>query len=88
VLVAAPLSASPWQYTLSNAKITVGPRVLKAYVVDATVITDATSFRLKAASSVNYSASAGPIFFTTTLNLAVTSGSQTAPNLVLPHYSP
>ena len=74
-----------WQYALSNPNITVGPRVLKAYVVNASVNNVAT---FRTAITLPPNPAAGPVYFVSALNVTVTSGAQTAPNLVLPHYSP
>jgi prepilin-type N-terminal cleavage/methylation domain-containing protein len=82
--VAVKLTAAPFTYALStstasgsgNGQVTIGPRVLRAYVVPASVTTWGP-----AAVSAAYVASPP-------LNVVVTGGGQTVPNLVLPHYSP
>ena len=75
-----------WQYTLSDPKITIGPRELKAYVVDSTVITNLSTFRANVNSAPN--PLTGPVFFVSALNVTATGGSQAGPTLMLPHYAP
>ena len=74
-----------WQYTLSDPKITIGPRMLKAYVLDGSVVTNSTTFRAAVAHAPD--PLLGPVFFVSALNITATGGGQTVPNLVLPHYS-
>ena len=71
-----PLATAPFTYTISGSKVTIGPRVLKAYVLPATV----TTFNSAAVTSA--------LAVSPPLNVTVTGGGQTVPNLVLPHYSP
>jgi prepilin-type N-terminal cleavage/methylation domain-containing protein len=94
---------SPWtgQFTISAnsvpaySNVTIGPRVLKVYVLPSTVINasgsaDATYFNyyISKATSSNYSIAVSyPIYATSTLNVTLVGGTQTI-NLALPHYSP
>jgi prepilin-type N-terminal cleavage/methylation domain-containing protein len=64
-----------------DSRVTIGPRVLKAYVFPSSVYTVAT-FR----SAVSTGSPAA--YAVATLNFTANSGPQTVPNLVLPHYSP
>jgi prepilin-type N-terminal cleavage/methylation domain-containing protein len=72
-----PLNPNP---TYSN--ITIGPRLLKVYVLPASVTT-VSAFN----SYVNSASTTNAIYASTTLNVTLVPGTQTI-NLVLPHYSP
>ncbi|MGA2500860.1 MAG: prepilin-type N-terminal cleavage/methylation domain-containing protein [Tepidisphaeraceae bacterium] len=74
-----------WSYVLANTRISIGPRVLKAYVVDSSRVNSA-NFANQVALPPN--STTGPVYFTSTLNVTATGGSQTVPDLVLPHYNP
>jgi prepilin-type N-terminal cleavage/methylation domain-containing protein len=72
--------------------VTIGPRVLKVYVLPATVVnptgSDATAFNYYVAKATNTTTAASyPIYATSTLSVTLVPGTQTI-NLVLPHYSP
>jgi len=78
-----------WSYSISASNVTPGPRVLKAYVVDATTIPDITHFQAASSASVSSpNPTSGPVFFVSTLNLSIAGGTQNVPILVLPHYRP
>jgi prepilin-type N-terminal cleavage/methylation domain-containing protein len=85
-------SGPPVPYTgqFSIPQVTIGPRVLKVYLLPATVVhagkgSDLTYFAnyvINAATDIN-----NPIYASAALNVTLVPGSQTI-NLVLPHYSP
>lgn len=78
---------SPFTYLVPST--TIGPRVIKAYVIDSSVLaTNANLAAVKAAIANQPNAATGPVFFTSSSNITVSGGGQTLPNLVLPHYSP
>jgi prepilin-type N-terminal cleavage/methylation domain-containing protein len=66
--------------TPAYSNVTIGPRVLKVYLLPATVQT-ASQFNTYVSNAAN------PIYTTSTLNVTLVGGTQTI-NLVLPHYSP
>jgi len=76
--------STPWTTgsfpTVSASNVTIGPRVLKVYVLPSSVTTT-SQFDTYVSNSAN------PIYASTTLNVTLTPGAQTI-NLVLPHYSP
>jgi len=85
-----------WRYVLQSntnvatatdgsGNVTIGPRVLKAYVVNSSVVTAVASFRANAGSAPS---PAGPVYLVSTMNVTAIGGGQTVPDLVLPHYSP
>ena len=75
------------QFSISASNVTIGPRVLKAYLLpdSITTLNDFTSYVQNATSATP--ASTPGIYAESTLNVTLTGGAQTI-NLVLPHYSP
>jgi len=77
-------ASSYLSFSISGSNVTIGPRVLKVYVLPPKAVVGGTT----AAQFKTYiSNSANTVYATTTLNVTLTPGSQTI-NLVLPHYSP
>jgi len=85
-----------WRYVLTSnssvstaadgsGNVTIGPRVIKAYVVNSSMVTSVATFRSNANSTPG---SAGPVYAVATLNVTAAGGAQAVPDLVLPHYSP
>jgi prepilin-type N-terminal cleavage/methylation domain-containing protein len=68
-----PIATTTWSFAVSG---TIGPRVLRAYVLPSTVVT----FNAAAVSSA--------YLISAPLTITATGGAQTLPNIVLPHYSP
>lgn len=84
-----PSNALTPPFTYLVPGVTIGPRVIKAYVIDSSVLSPTANLAaVKAAIANQPNASTGPVFFTSSSNITVTGGGQTLPNLVLPHYSP
>jgi hypothetical protein len=76
------LFAIPATDTSPYTAVTIGPRVLKVYVLPASVTTPAAF-----TSCVSNPTATNPIYATSTLNVTLVPGTQTI-NLALPHYSP
>jgi prepilin-type N-terminal cleavage/methylation domain-containing protein len=72
--IAQQVTGPNWQFTFTGSKITIGPRVLKVYVIPSVY----TSFNSAAVSAA---------YVVSSLNVTATGGNQTV-NLVLPHYQP
>jgi hypothetical protein len=85
------------QFILYGTNVTIGPRVLKVYVLPATVTkpyaapptVDPTAFNyyVQHARTATLPNSTFPIYATSTVNVTLVGGSQTV-NLTLPHYTP
>jgi len=73
-LSAQALSTNSWQATLSDARLTIGPRVIKAYVIPSTF----TTFNGTAVSAA---------LAVSSQNVTLVGGNQSV-NLILPHYMP
>jgi prepilin-type N-terminal cleavage/methylation domain-containing protein len=86
---------SPWsgQYFISAnstpayTNVTIGPRVLKVYVLPATVVNATGNNRTDFTYYVKNATTSFPIYATSTVNVNLVGGAQTI-NLTLPHYSP
>jgi prepilin-type N-terminal cleavage/methylation domain-containing protein len=83
-------SAYSGQFVMTAANITIGPRVLKVFVLPATVNTASGSGPTAFNFYVQHARTAPatyPIYATSTTNVTLVGGAQTV-SLVLPHYSP
>jgi prepilin-type N-terminal cleavage/methylation domain-containing protein len=79
-----PSTRTSFSFTISsitNNNVTIGPRVLRAYILPA----NTSSFTSTTISSLG---SGQPFIESQPLPVTVTGGYQTVPTLVLPHYAP